>query len=248
MGRNLNKVFYKDYFNSIDFSYALNDSTPKDSDKLAIGTVNNLLLSSRLPRENKLADFYRSISEERFTLKVCYPGLVTGIGLVHDSKKLEGALNLGMHFDYTYGIPVIYGSSVKGVLRAYFKEFYKGNKKEEMLKDIFDGIKKGAPKPMNERDVFFDAVLISGCKNRNGVILDTDSITSHREGPLKEPNPVSFLKVAAGSTFEFFFKLEDSDVGGEILSKRDKLDLFKEILLTVGAGAKTNVGYGQFEL
>lgn len=64
-----------------------------------------------------------------------------------------------------------------------------------------------------------------------------------------------FIKVLPGITFEFRFKLTDSTV--EIksnngvrkisLNANQKAQLFQEIILTVGVGAKTNVGYGQFE-
>lgn len=55
-----------------------------------------------------------------FTLSVCYPGLVTGVGIGHEAK-IEEEFKLGIHLDYTTGLPVIYGSSVKGVLRSAFE-------------------------------------------------------------------------------------------------------------------------------
>jgi len=33
----------------------------------------------------------------------------------------------------------------------------------------------------------------------------------------------------------------------QVLTQQEKLDIFKEILTTVGIGAKTNVGYGQLK-
>lgn len=249
MSRNLGKLFYKDYYNGVDFSYALRGNDPSFGSKENIERVNQALLGSRLPSPeemDRLIGPIRTMADgATFRLKVVYPGLVTGIGLVHDSKKLDGAFNLGMHFNYTYGVPVIYGSSIKGILRSYFTAFYEGQEKERMLADIFDGENNGKAKPQKERDVFFDAVLVSG--DASGRIFETDAITPHREGPLNEPNPVTFLKIAAGATIEFFFRLTDSEVNGEILNKKDKLELFRKILMRVGAGAKTNVGYGQFE-
>lgn len=250
MSNNLNKLFYKDYYQGITFKYALaKNNQPTDFEKNRIKNTNkNLLKATLQPKTKELAQSLKSLSSHSLTLTVCYPGLVTGIGLVHDSKKLDGAFNLGMHFNYTYGVPVIYGSSVKGLLRAYFKEFYNGTiDKDALVADIFDGVNNNEPKPMYQRDVFFDAVLIEGCSKRNGKILDSDSITSHRAGALKEPNPVTFLKIAAGCRIRFFFNLKDSTVNGTPYSAVEKKNLFKDILLAVGAGAKTNVGYGQFE-
>ena len=60
------------------------------------------------------------------------------------------------------------------------------------------------------------------------------------------------MKIAPGCKIEFRFKLVDSIVkdkdGKEYkLSADEKREIFKEILTTVGVGAKTNVGYGQLK-
>ncbi len=85
-------------------------------------------------------------------------------------------------------MPVIYGSSVKGVLRNYFLDEYKEADAHIVLADIFDGIRNGKPKPIYERDVFFDAVVI---EDNDGKLLETDAITPHSENGLK--NPRSYL-------------------------------------------------------
>lgn len=56
------------------------------------------------------------------------------------------------------------------------------------------------------------------------------------------------LKIAPGCVMEFRFVLGDSIVNGRTYTADDKLNIFKDILLTMGIGAKTNVGYGQLEL
>jgi hypothetical protein len=61
--------------------------------------------------------------------------------------------------------------------------------------------------------------------------------------PFTNPNPIQFLKVLSKVQFQFQFKLTDG--GG--LKAGQKEVLFKEILCYMGIGAKTNVGYGQFE-
>lgn len=203
-------------------------------------------------------------------LKVEYPGLVTGIGIVHEAK-IEGEFKLGVHFDWTYGMPVVYGSSVKGVLRNAFieeqkkgkiikydtfflKEITKGEWSQEEIKILFDAIFEGKDSKGNnlsiyQRDIFFDAVIVS--PDSNGRILCSDSITPHGDNPLKNPNPITFLKIAPGCKLEFRFKLVPTRIvkDGKVLtiSVKEKLELFKEILTTVGVGAKTNVGYGQLK-
>jgi len=56
-----------------------------------------------------------------------------------------------------------------------------------------------------------------------------------------------FLKIAPGVTFTFQFKLHDFFLNGDmVLSKANIKEIFKQILLDFGIGAKRNVGYGAF--
>ena len=185
---------------------------------------------------------------EPLTLEVLYPGLVTGIGINHEAS-IEGEFKLGLHFDWTYGMPVIYGSSVKGVLRSFFEEFYMPKDGQPDKKDAFNDIFEGVNKSIYDRDIFFDAVIVKA--DRHGRILCSDSITPHTKGPLSNPNPISFMKIAPGCRIEFRFKLVDTRIEkhGKVveLKAQDKYKLFKAILTTVGIGAKTNVGYGQLK-
>lgn len=245
--KNISKLFYKDYYQDVDFHYVLNGTEPdKDMVKRTIGEMNKKIKKSTLeviPRLSCATHFFSAI--------IAYPGLVTGTGLVHDSKKMDGAFNLGMHFDYTTGMPVVYGSSVKGVLCQYFKEFYEGEiDKDKLQKDIFSGETfDGTSKSIYKRDIFFDAVIVRPYTDniRQPHLLEDDSITPHTEGPLKNPIPITMLKIAPGCEIEFRFQLHDSDINGLLFGATEKLILFKKILKTVGVGAKTNVGYGQLE-
>lgn len=249
--RNISKLFYKDYYIGVTFNYALMEEVDLSGVEQTIRSNNKKILEAAeqaiISSNKKILDAELQIIPANpvvnkvFEMRIAYPGLVTGTGLVHTSKKLKGAFNLGMHFDYTYGMPVIYGSSVKGVLLHYFVEFYEGSiKKELLVNDIF----AGANKSIYDRDIFFDAVIVNS-NNRNH-ILESDSITPH-EHPLKNPTPITMLKIASGCTIEFRFKLVDSKIGEEIFKAEQKKELFQKIISTVGIGAKTNVGYGQFE-
>jgi CRISPR-associated protein Cmr6 len=103
-----------------------------------------------------------------------------------------------------------------------------------------------------ERDIFHDAILVKGSlseKHKNQ-ILGSDAITPHK-GKLKNPVPLLFLKVLPEVTFRFQFDLKTPrEVDDRLLdvSKEKKLKMFKQILLNQGIGAKTNVGYGQFQV
>ena len=251
--KNLHKYYYRDYFTGLSFNYLLNDSKAPDNTvneiKCRNGSITDNSFSQRdndgwkLKKDSIITnEISPDDDENRFSLKVQYPGLITGIGISHE-VKIEGEFKLGMHFDWTHGMPVIYGSSVKGVLRSYFSEFYQPKEGQPSKKAAFDDIFEGGKKSIYDRDVFFDAVIVK--PDKKGRILYSDSITPHGENPLKNPTPLTFLKIAPGCEIQFRFKLVDTRIGNLELKKADKIRLFQEILTTVGIGAKTNVGYGQ---
>lgn len=124
----------------------------------------------------------------------------------------------------------------------------------ELCNVIFDGLdvketnsksnteKKNIYLPIRERDIFFDASVFMIKKD----LLGLDYITPHKE-VLKNPTPIQFMKIMPSVTFEFAFRLSDTILKrGVKFTGDDKLKLFERILLDVGIGAKTNVGYGQF--
>ena len=146
-------------------------------------------------------------------------------------------------------------SVVSKTLHIYLKKVAKEwDWSQRHIKTLFDAIFEGKDSEGNnlsvyERDIFFDAVIIKPDSKRR--ILCSDSITPHggetHDNPLKNPTPLAFLKIAPGCEIEFRFKLNDTKIGDETIKADTKRDLFKEILTTVGIGAKTNVGYGQLE-
>ncbi len=122
-----------------------------------------------------------------------------------------------------------------------------------LVMSIFEGIKdhtKSYPQErfysIYNRDIFYDAIITN--PGKEGKIVVTDSITPHikdglsyEQSMLKNPNPLLFLKVLPNVEFTFHFSLTENR-----LSKEHKIKLFKYLLLTLGIGAKTNFGYGQF--
>ena len=272
---NIGKLFYKDYYKEVDFYKLLLGSDKekkeekdkhinlrikkKDEDKFV--KINDVIKqSSRVDIKHPLENPETSAKTEifqQFKAEVLYPGIVTGVGLDHDVAVTDG-YNLGMHFDYTYGMPRVYGSSVKGVLKTYFKDFFlkhypdRESDVESLMKLIFEGKnpeydeKKDTPKYISiyERDVFFDAVIVDSYE---GHFLEDDFITPHPD-PLKNPTPIKMLKIAPGCKIEFRFKLNYSMINKHNYDVDSKLKIFEEILTTVGIGAKTNVGYGQLKI
>jgi len=113
---------------------------------------------------------------------------------------------------------------------------------------IFEGCKPIAYKnneftfsqlPLKDKDIFYDCYISKG--GNNNLFLADDFITPHIPNPLKNPVPIKFLKILPGVEFRFQFDLKDNLIGAE-----QKKELFKSIILALGIGAKTNVGYGQF--
>ena len=245
--RNLHKLYYKDYFSEVDFAHL--DS---DTSKRAVLMANRNLTDKVTVRDLIVPDLGGDI--DSIELEVLYPGLITGVGIQHEAS-VEGEFKLGLHLDYTTGLPIVYGSTVKGVLRSYFADCYTGpHNVDRLVDDIFEGKSYSAPKlskSIYDRDVFYDAVVVA--PSEDGRVLASDALAPHGVGennyPLIDPKPIAFVKVAPGVKLMFRFKLVDTrdSVGKVLISALDKLQLFKTILVTFGIGAKTNVGYGQLK-
>ncbi len=242
---NFGHWYYREYFNTINLDskgIVTNFSTfnKGENDKLIKGAA--------LPPYDKVNDIKDVTS---FELKTCYPGLLCGVGYHHEINNPKNepkeddapeVYNLGMYFDYTSGLPVIPGSSIKGMLRSAIEEWdfladyelNNGVTREEIIEKVFVGKEYS----IYDRDIFLDAIPIKA----DNKLFGEDYIT-HHPTPLQNPNPVRFLRVNPGVTYQFRFILRNNDNG---LKADFKEDLFKAIICTFGLGAKTNVGYGQF--
>ena len=99
--------------------------------------------------------------------------------------------------------------------------------------------------PIYESDIFHDA-FIDAANSKNSIV-GNDFITPH-EKPLKNPIPIQFLKILPEVTLAFQFNLKKSIVDDTLtFTSQQKINIFKDILLLTGIGAKTNVGYGQLK-
>lgn len=296
---NVGWLYYKDYFGSLDLlkliSPTLEDAERKAlkaASEAAIKKKNRNLIFAPLPSSELIPEN----PPNGFELVTTYPGLVSGTGMKHETKQIEGELKLGFAFDHTTGLPYIPGSGIKGKLRSFFPNLlhqHAASQRDPELKDylkqkadqletymidvltgqfpniakqhpfskaevalleshIFDGIDVDAKQiGPYKRDVFYDAVAVKAVKSnkpddKNSPFLAMDSITPHPH-PLKNLTPIQFLKVGPGVTFRFSFRLSSLKINGLEFSAEDKNKLFKHLLLQHGAGAKTRVGYGQFD-
>jgi CRISPR-associated protein Cmr6 len=220
----------------------------------------NLIIKKLHVKENDI---------KSFSLKTTYPGLLIGAGDSTSEVSVNKIKNR-LFIDYTTGYPIIPGSSVKGVLRSVFP--YKSKDKSkyaqynsaridflielfdickiDLLKDVKDNSNKRedyffqlTESFFNENVVYFDAVITNNTDSE-GKILDIDYITPHNENPMAEPIPVKIERILPNITFTFYFKFKKITEG---ISVEQKLHLFKQILMTIGIGAKTNLGYGQLQ-
>lgn len=241
-------------------------------------------------------------SHSSFDLYTTYPGLLLGSGYGHEVSA-KGEFKLGFFFDYTTGLPIIPGSSIKGVLRSVFPDIKDDQLKNEVDKvrvawlmslfnniedpdflvkyyepvslndvtdteiekwinitlEIFEGVKDNSKtKPQEKfysiykRDIFHDAVLKSAGKDN--LIVGEDALAPHvkdnmtyEQSMLHNPVPIPFMKVLPQVGFGFYFDVKNSALEPKLTAEK-KIKLFQKILLTLGIGAKTNVGYGQFSL
>ena len=266
MSSNIGLTYYKTYFEDLCFDLE-NRVVTKD------GFANDTLFDTNLNNySTNLANLDVLQNSKIDDLVTCYPGLLAGAGYAHEIGGMNDELKLGFFFDHTTGLPCLPGSSVKGVLRSAC-EADKGNYIKYIIEELASGKRVSsvtlkavsfASDPVDivvqhgqkysalvlkvfegkgiepyKREVFFDAFPIHST-NENGKFLDNDYIT-HHESPIKDPNPVQFMKILPGVTFRFDFRLTN-----EVMDADLKLELFRQILLDLGIGAKTNVGYGQF--
>ncbi len=203
-------------------------------------------------------------------MRVQAPGLLIGSGLAHGLPGSEEDVKTGLQFDYTSGLPVIPGSSVKGAIRSSFPtikedkeqsneaDAEKLNYIKSLIADIpefsslvleDEDILELGNQMFNYGDIFADALLVgygTRMKQRKPVnqVLAEDYITPHTGGPLAQPVPIKIVKVAPGVTFAFCFKYSEAKIGAKVVSASMKKALCTAILQDLGAGAKTNVGYG----
>lgn len=165
---------------------------------------------------------------------------VTGLGRNHPVEN-------GFAWRHDLGTPYIAGSSLKGLARAYARDWAAFD--DEALERIF------GPKP--EAGFAIGSVVFLDALPIEPVALDADVMTPHY-GPWYQgetnavpadwhsPTPIPFLTVAPGQTFVFAVLPRNRSNRQDQEDSKKAADLLKEALGMLGAGAKTAVGYGQF--
>ena len=227
-------------------------------------------VKSAISVNSDVLEVLRSANYSVVNMRVQAPGLLIGSGLAHGLPGSEEDVKTGLQFDYTSGLPVIPGSSVKGVIRSAFPTIKEDKEqsneadaeKLNYIKSLIADIPKFSAlglenkdilelgnQMFNHGDIFADALLVgygTRMKQHGPVkqVLTEDYITPHTGGPLAQPIPIKIVKVAPGVTFAFCFKFNETKIGAKVVSASMKKALCAAIFQDLGVGAKTNVGYG----
>lgn len=244
--KNMNYYFNVEYFDGINLNEKSNEETEKK-----IADNNKNIINFSFDAVSPLDALKKIEGYQEFELFTVYPGLLLGTGYPHEIA-VKGAIKQGFSFDYVTGLPYVPGSSLKGMLRSYFPGDTKDTEKEKGFIDLVQGILSNKNLDVNQfkthiyenNDIFLGAFPVV---EKNGQLLEMEYITPHKE-KFKNPIPINIVKIRPGVKFKFAFILSDYfDENGQVLiSISEKLELFKELIILMGIGAKTNTGFGRF--
>jgi CRISPR-associated protein Cmr6 len=198
---------------------------------------------------------------------------ITGLPVLRGSaikgilREIFERLNNDKEFDFVYSY-LIENLNIKE--NNYLKnKIDKEDKKKEILKIkdyIFEGIDyskindKNSYLPSYKRFKFLDAYAYDS-KKEDKKLFEEDYMTPHikykkndknekgidKYSRFKNPIPIKFLKVKENVEFKFQFILQDYIYESLIIKKENFENLFKNILIDFGLGAKRNYNYGSFE-
>lgn len=232
--KNLNLLFNKTYYRNLGNKKAFEQDCQMFNHEICDVTFDK--------SRDYLAPFLPADRMQTVELVTTYPGMLVGTGYAHGTGDCDDDVNIGFSFDYVTGQPYVPGSSVKGLLRCVFRE--QPDAAAEIVrvctgKELTtEQIRELEEKIFDSGDVFLDAVVCQGAVG--GRLMGLDNITPHSE-PTKNPIPILLLKILPGVHFEFRFALKNE----AILTAAEKTEIFRKMLILFGAGARTNVGYGQ---
>jgi CRISPR-associated protein Cmr6 len=153
-------------------------------------------------------------------------------------------LETGMTLHHLYGIPIIPGSALKGLARAYAETAEGKTPNDPTVVAVFGKPPRSTPLESGEI-IFFDAIPVSPLR------FKLDVMTSHfqkyyqgNEPPAdwQDPNPIYFLTVQ-NTKFLFAVAARRKESKDYVSTAMNWL---KKGLEELGIGAKTAAGYGYF--
>jgi len=192
------------------------------------------LLSAYRSRWDRMTDALRAQNYIVQTFTLCAASrVIVGLGA-------ESVLETSIRLHRIYGFPVIPGSALKGVARAYAKLIEGKDENDPTFAEVFG---KSPPKAQAGKVIFFDAIPA----NSANLTLELDVMNPHYApyyqgtappADYHNPVPVFFLTIGPGSAFLF-----------AVASREEKLAAQAQkwlirALTKMGIGAKTVAGYG----
>lgn len=200
-------------------------------------------LKNMLARQEKLAQQLCGSDQEPTLYVKTDWRFVSGLGIGHPYET-------GFIWHRTLGVPYLPGSSVKGLLRAWTRDWID---KQDRVNYLFGP----DPDPAKGEQAGVGALIIFDALPTQPPKLEVDILNPHY-GPYYESNgdkppadyynpvPVFFLTVAPNQPIRFC--LAPRPGAGTSSDVLEGLELLREALEILGAGGKTAVGYGTFEV
>lgn len=183
---------------------------------------------------------------------VCAERMVSGLGRAHPVQN-------GFAWHHALGVPYLGGSGLKGLVRAWAKDWAADAAPQENIPQ--DDIPRifGPPPPQGragsgESGLAVGSVVVLDALPVGPVFLEADVMTPHYTawyqegqwpGDWHDPVPVPFLTVAPGAVFRFAV-MPRCPGGTADEDARRVLACLTRALDVLGAGAKTAAGYGRF--
>ncbi|SHF43643.1 CRISPR-associated protein Cmr6 [Seinonella peptonophila] len=166
--------------------------------------------------------------------------MVIGMGLPHPVEN-------GFAWHHTLGVPYIPGSSIKGMLRATLRRW---SATHEGLDKIFGSREEQEAKQVGSI-LFYDAIPSKPIKLE--VDIMTPHYTTYYGNPSippqdqSEPIPIPFLTIAKNQDFQLFFmsRTNAPQMQADLKVLKQWIRFAGDV---EGIGAKTNIGYGQFQV
>lgn len=166
--------------------------------------------------------------------------LAAGLG---NSNVIEAGLAL----NHIYGMPMLPGSSIKGITSHYFTKTFCGEDSESPLENagrIYEALfGKIAPEDEQEAGLlrFYDAWITPESVRECFMI---DVMTPHHANDFADPVPINFLTVRG--KFEIFIGCSDVEADRKWIEF--SFSVVEEALRDYGIGGKIRAGYGKMKL
>ncbi|QSQ12148.1 type III-B CRISPR module RAMP protein Cmr6 [Myxococcus landrumensis] len=212
---------------------------------------------ARVPR-----DYTVAFSRWRESLRQWHTASVT---VRAASRLLVGHGNasptgVGLTLHHTWGVPVIPGSSLKGVLAAYLRAAFEPAEVEVACRRLFGvpGDRLTGQGATTGEVIFHDALWVASPvkkEEKTPLMLARDVLTVHQKtwyggatawpNDYDSPNPVAFLSVRPEGRFLLALSVAPGADAESVTLLRWAGDRLCEALSQCGVGGKTSAGYGR---